>query len=286
MGGSPAICTRSSKDILSSVPAWDRSNAPCSWSVQKFITPSLLRFHRVKIPTKWALNVTVQNTHVWLQACFPDFHLYELLNVMFYRYGAQRNSMKLVKNRLHTMCWAIKRSQYIRSTPTRVTSLFIVGPSSETSPAEAATRMARHIQYVGLGDLVWFGFGWIWRIGLHCIVLEWTGLDWIRLEKHNMPPWIQMPQINTHCILLVFFLPVLKRDPVSRYPHQKCESMYFSCLNTWHHCRTRTGWVSTRWATLSLIYSTDGWMMGDEDATWDTFLKFATTMEKNNIPSP
>ena len=155
MGGSSAICTRFSKDILSSVPAWDRSNAPCSWSVQKFITTSLRRFHRVKIPTKWDLNVTVQNIHVWLQVCYPDFHLYELLNVMFYRYGAQRNSMKLVKNRLHTMCWAIKRSQYIRSTPTRVTSLFIVGPSSETSPAEAATRMA-------------------------------TGLDLMRLEKQNL----------------------------------------------------------------------------------------------------
>ena len=158
----------------------------------------------------------------------------------------------------------------------------MVGHSSETSPPEAATKTARHIQYVvGSGGLVSFGLGWIWKdwITSHCIEL-----DWFRLDRRNKT-CIQMPQIKTHKILLAFFLPVLKRDPVSRNPHQKCESMYFSCLSTWHHCRTRTGWVSTRWATLSLIYSTDGWMMGDEDATWDTFLKFAETMDKNKIPS-
>jgi len=120
--------------------------------------------------------------------CFPDFSRLWATKFkdLFYRYVAPLNSVELVKNRLHTMCWAIKRSQYIRSTPTRVTSLFIVGPSSETSPAEAATRMARHIQYVGLGDLVWFGLGWIWKIGLDCTVLDWAGLDLMRLEKQNL----------------------------------------------------------------------------------------------------
>lgn len=127
-----------------------------------------------------------------------------------------------------------------------------------------------------LGCVGWFGLDWV--------RLDWNGLDWFGLDWSSKT-CIQMPQISTHWILLAFFLPVLKRDPVSRNPHQKCESMYFSCLNTWHHCRTRTGWVSTRWATLSLIYSTDGWMIGDEDATWDTFLKFAETMDKNKIAS-
>ena len=39
------------------------------------------------------------------------------------------------------MCWVIRRSQYIRSTPNLVTSLFKVGPSKSTSPPEAIKQI-------------------------------------------------------------------------------------------------------------------------------------------------
>lgn len=46
----------------------------------------------------------------------------------------------------------MRRSQYIRSTPTRVTSLFIVGPSISISPPEATTKMVRQYHQLGIKE--------------------------------------------------------------------------------------------------------------------------------------
>lgn len=44
------------------------------------------------------------------------------------------------------MCWVMRRSQYIRSTPNLVTSLFKVGPSKSISPPEAIKQISKKCQ--------------------------------------------------------------------------------------------------------------------------------------------